>query len=97
MNQQLNQAIHEKLQWERHAKFQQSQNTSSCKQQSDSSISSSFAQRKITDLSQQVQSLHATVAEKNRQLDDMRRQVERNLSQSRLSMLQQSKKKRMRV
>ena len=46
-----------------------------------------YYKRKISDLTSQVQSLNAVIAEKNRQLDETRRQVERNMTQNRLAQL----------
>ena len=46
-----------------------------------------YYKRKVSELSSQVQSKTAIIAEKNRQLDEMRRQIERNMSQNRLANL----------
>ena len=46
-----------------------------------------YYKRKVSELSGHVQSMNAVIAEKNRQLDEMRRQVERNMSQNRLANL----------
>lgn len=56
-----------------------------------------FYKRKVEDLTRKVQSLNVRLVEKNRQLDDLRRQLERNMSQERLANLrkQQDTSKRM--
>jgi uncharacterized phage infection (PIP) family protein YhgE len=46
-----------------------------------------YYKRKVSDLSSHAQSMNAVIAEKNRQLDEMRRQIERNMSQNRLANL----------
>ena len=52
-----------------------------------------YYKRKVSDLQNQVQSLHAVVAEKNRQLDEARRQAERTMSQNRLAQMQRGRKR----
>jgi hypothetical protein len=47
------------------------------------STDNEFYNRKISELNGRIQSQGAVIAEKNRQIDDMRRQLERNVSQSR--------------
>ena len=42
-----------------------------------------YYKRKATEMSRQVQALNAVVAEKNRERDALRRQLERNMSQNR--------------
>lgn len=51
------------------------------------SADTDYYKRKVGDLTAQVQGLHAANAEKNRQLDEMRRQLERNMSQNRLATI----------
>ena len=46
-----------------------------------------YYKRKVSELSSHVQSLNASMAEKDRQLQEMRRQIERNMSQNRLANL----------
>lgn len=46
-----------------------------------------YYKRRVTDLSGHIQGMNAVVAEKNRQIEDMRRQIERNMSQNRLANL----------
>ena len=48
-----------------------------------SSSDTDYYKRKVDELNGRIQSMHATVAEKNRQLDEMRHQIERNMSQNR--------------
>lgn len=51
--------------------------------ESHSSGDTEYYKRKVNELNGRIQAMHATVAEKNRQLDEMRRQIERNMSQNR--------------
>jgi hypothetical protein len=44
-----------------------------------------FYKRKVAELANQVQGANAQVLEKDRQLEEMRRQMARNMSQSRLA------------
>lgn len=46
-----------------------------------------FYKRKVTELTSHVQGQNAVLAEKNRQVDEMRRQIERSMSQNRLANL----------
>lgn len=46
-----------------------------------------FYKRKVSELNGNVQGLNAVVAEKNRQIDEMRRQIERNASKHRVDIL----------
>jgi len=46
-----------------------------------------YYKRKVTELNGQLQGMNAVVAEKNRQIEDMRRQIERSMSQNRLANL----------
>jgi outer membrane murein-binding lipoprotein Lpp len=50
-------------------------------------VDSDYYKRKVSELSSNVQSLNAVLAEKNRHLEEMRRQLERNMSQNRLANL----------
>lgn len=61
--------------------------TKSLEGRSSSSSDTDYYKRKIDELNGRIQSLHAVVAEKNRQLDEMRHQIERNMSQNRWSNL----------
>lgn len=45
-----------------------------------SSSDTDFYKRKVNELNHKVQGLNAIIAEKTRQLDDLRRQVERNMT-----------------
>jgi outer membrane murein-binding lipoprotein Lpp len=53
-------------------------------------VDSDYYKRKVSELSSNVQSLNAILVEKNRHLDEMRRQLERNMSQNRLANLRQA-------
>jgi outer membrane murein-binding lipoprotein Lpp len=55
----------------------------------DSHVSSDvdFYKRKVSELTSHVQGLNAVIAEKNRHIDEMRRQIERSMSQNRLANL----------
>jgi outer membrane murein-binding lipoprotein Lpp len=49
-----------------------------------------FYKRKVTELNSHVQGLNGVIAEKNRHIDEMRRQIERSMSQNRLANLRAS-------
>lgn len=55
----------------------------------DSHVSSDvdFYKRKVSELTSHVQGLNAVIAEKNRHIDEMRRQIERSMGQNRLANL----------
>lgn len=81
----LSRATQEKLKLERDSRA-----TLSLARSLDSHKSSGgteYYQRKVTELTGQVQSLQATLAEKQRQIDELTRQLHRNLSQNRLENL----------
>jgi len=50
-----------------------------------SSSDTEYYKRKVTELATHVQQLNAVIAEKNRQLDDTNRRLDRNISQNRLN------------
>jgi outer membrane murein-binding lipoprotein Lpp len=52
-----------------------------------SSVDTEYYKRKTQQLTSQVQGLNASIAEKDRQLKETRRQLERNMSQNRLANL----------
>jgi len=56
-----------------------------------------YYKRKVAELSNNAQSMNAIIAEKNRQLDEMRRQIERNMSQNRLANLRREMDKDVRL
>jgi hypothetical protein len=53
-----------------------------------------YYKRKTTELTGHMQGLNAVISEKNRALDEMRRQQERNMSQHRLELLREGGIKR---
>ena len=55
----------------------------------DSHVSSDvdYYKRKVTELNGHLQGMNAVLAEKNRQIEDMRHQIERSMSQNRLANL----------
>lgn len=55
---------------------------------STSTLDAEYYQRKYNESNQKVQSLQATMIEKNRQIDDLRYQVERHMNQQQYANLQ---------
>lgn len=55
--------------------------------ENNSSSDSEYYKRKVQELSSHLQSMNALLAEKNRQVDDLRRQLDRQLSQNRLASI----------
>jgi chromosome segregation ATPase len=49
-----------------------------------STLDSEYYKRKVSELQNHVQGLNAVIAEKNRHLDEMQRQLERNMTQNQL-------------
>lgn len=52
-----------------------------------SNADTEYYKRKVNELTGHIQGLQATIAEKNRQMEEMRRQLERNVSQNRMEGL----------
>jgi predicted RNase H-like nuclease (RuvC/YqgF family) len=55
-----------------------------------SASDSDYYKRKVSDLNSRVQSMHATISEQNRQIQDLRNQLTRNMSQNHLAKLGRS-------
>jgi predicted RNase H-like nuclease (RuvC/YqgF family) len=53
-----------------------------------------YYKRKVTELNTHIQGLSAVLTEKNRQIEELRRQLERNMSQNRLAAFRDDRKKR---